>query len=104
MADCVAMAKRLGQRVADELDIPVYLYESAATRPDRENLENIRRREYEGLKQAIVTDPQRAPDFGPTLLGKAGATVIRARPPFIAFNDYLTTDHVELANKIATTA
>src|SRR5258708_4170820 len=101
MADCVAMAKRLGQRVADELDIPVYLYESAATRPDRENLENIRRGEYEGLKQAIVTDPQRAPDFGPARLGKAGATVIGARPPLIAFNAYLTTADVEIANKIA---
>src|SRR5258708_2236942 len=101
MADCVAMAKRLGQRVADELDIPVYLYESAATRPDRENLENIRRGEYEGLKQAIVTDPQRTPDFGPARLGKAGATVIGARRPLIAFNAYLTTADVEIANKIA---
>src|SRR5258708_34112429 len=101
MADCVAMAKRLGQRVADELDIPVYLYESAGTRPDRENLENIRRGEYEGLKQAIVTDPQRTPDFGPARLGKAGATVIGARRPLIAFNAYLTTADVEIANKIA---
>src|SRR5258708_7414525 len=101
MADCVAMAKRLGQRVADELDIPVYLYESAATRPDRENLENIRRGEYEGLKQAIVTDPQRAPDFGPARLGKAGATVIGARRPLIAFNAYLSSADVEIANKIA---
>src|SRR5258708_6669346 len=101
MADCVAMAKRLGQRVADELDIPVYLYESAATRPDRENLENIRRGEYEGLKEAILTDPQRAPDFGPSPLGKSGATIIGARPPLIAFNAYLTTADVEIANKIA---
>src|SRR5258708_8391009 len=101
MADCVAMAKRLGQRVADELDIPVYLYESAGTRPDRENLENIRRGEYEGLKQAIVTDPQRTPDFGPARLGKAGATVIGARRPLIAFNAYLSSADVELANKIA---
>ncbi|MBX3086821.1 MAG: glutamate formimidoyltransferase [Anaerolineae bacterium] len=101
MDTCIAIAKRLGKRVADELNIPVYLYESAATRPDRENLENIRRGEYEGIKQAIKTDPARTPDFGPSELGTAGATVIGARPPLIAFNVYLTTDNVEIAKKIA---
>src|SRR5260370_1446288 len=101
MADCVAIAQRLGKRVGQELNLPVYLYEAAATRPDRENLENIRRGEYEGLKEAIRTDPNRMPDFGPAELGKAGATVIGARPPLIAFNAYLTTDNVEIANKIA---
>src|SRR5260221_5403621 len=101
MADCVTLAQRLGKRVGEELGIPVYLYEAAATRPDRENLENIRRGEYEGLKEAIRTDPSRMPDFGPAELGKAGATVIRARPALIAFNVYLTTDNVEIPSKIA---
>jgi glutamate formiminotransferase/formiminotetrahydrofolate cyclodeaminase len=101
MADCVAIARRLGQRVGSRLHIPVYLYEAAAARPDRENLEDIRRGEYEGLKESIRTDPDRMPDFGPAELGKAGATVIGARPPLIAFNAYLTTDDVDIAKRIA---
>src|SRR5258708_11783207 len=101
MADCVAIAKRLGKRVGEILNIPVYLYEAAATRPDRENLENIRRGEYEGLREAIRTDPTRMPDYGPAELGTAGATVIGARPPLVAFNVYLTTADVEIAIKIA---
>lgn len=101
MDECVELARRLGQRVGDELGIPVYLYEAAATRPERANLENVRRGEYEGLKDSIATDPNRAPDFGPTSIGKAGATVIGARAPLIAFNAYLTTDDVSIAKKIA---
>ncbi len=101
MADCVAMARRLGERVGRELDIPVYLYEAAATRPDRENLADVRRGEYEGLKEAIGTDPDRRPDFGPAALGPAGATVIGARAFLIAFNVYLNTADVEIANQIA---
>jgi len=101
MDECVAIAKRLGQRVGDELNLPVYLYEAAATRPERVNLENIRKGEYEALKSAIETDPQRAPDFGPCKLGAAGATVIGARNPLIAFNVYLATDDVAVAKKIA---
>ncbi len=101
MDDCVAMAQRLGQRVGAALDIPVYLYEYAATRPERTNLENIRRGQYEGLKAAIATDPDRKPDYGPTKLGPAGATVIGARDPLVAFNVYLTTGDVEIAKKIA---
>ncbi len=101
MEDCVAMARRLGQRVGEELGIPVYLYERAATRPDRENLANVRKGEYEGLREAIKSDPARAPDFGPRELGRAGATVIGARAPLIAYNVYLNTDDVEIANKIA---
>jgi glutamate formiminotransferase/formiminotetrahydrofolate cyclodeaminase len=99
--ECVSMAKRLGERVGRELDIPVYLYEAAATRPERVNLENIRRGQYEALKAEIETDPARQPDFGPARLGKAGATVIGARNPLIAFNVYLTTDDVDIAKKIA---
>ena len=101
MADCVAMARRVGERVGSELGIPVYLYEEAATRPERRNLANIRKGEYEGLKEAIRTDPDRAPDFGPSALGPAGATVIGARPFLIAFNVYLNTDNVEIASRIA---
>jgi glutamate formiminotransferase/formiminotetrahydrofolate cyclodeaminase len=101
MADCVELARALGKRVAEELGIPVYLYEAAATRPDRVNLENLRRGQYEGLKTAIQTDPSRAPDFGPSRLGNAGATVIGARPFLIAYNVYLTTGDVEVAKKVA---
>lgn len=101
MTDCVELSRRLGKRVADELSIPVYLYEEAATKPERQNLENIRKGQYEGLKKDIETDPNRAPDFGPARLGSAGATVIGARAPLIAFNIYLTTGDVEIAQKIA---
>lgn len=101
MADCVAIARRLGARVGDELGIPVYLYEQAAARPDRQNLENIRKGQFEGLREVIATDPDRAPDFGPLALGTAGATVIGARAPLIAYNIYLNTARVEIANKIA---
>ena len=101
MDDCIAMAKRLGERVGNELSIPVYLYEAAATRPERANLENIRKGQYEGLKAEIESNPERQPDFGPAKLGTAGATVIGARNPLIAFNVYLTTDDVDIAKKIA---
>jgi len=101
MDECIAIAKRLGERVGSELNIPVYLYEAAATRPERANLENIRRGQYEGLKREIETDPNRAPDFGPSKMPKAGATVIGARNPLVAFNVYLTTDDVDIAKKIA---
>jgi glutamate formiminotransferase/formiminotetrahydrofolate cyclodeaminase len=101
MADCIAIAQRLGQRVGSELGVPVYLYEAAATRPERTNLENIRKGQYEVLKTEIETDVNRKPDFGPSKLPKAGATVIGARNPLIAFNVYLTTDDVDIAKKIA---
>ena len=101
MEDCIAIAQRLGQRVGSELNIPVYLYEAAATRPERTNLENIRKGQYEGIKAEIETNPNRKPDYGPSKLPKAGATVIGARNPLIAFNVYLTTDDVDIAKKIA---
>jgi len=103
MEECVAIAKRLGRRVGDELGVPVYLYEQAATRPERTNLENIRRGQFEGLKEEIASNPDRTPDFGPSELGPAGATVIGARSFLIAYNVYLTTDDVEIAKKIAKT-
>ena len=101
MEDCIAIAKRLGQRVGNELNLPVYLYEAAATRPERVNLENIRKGQYEALKSEIESNPERKPDYGPSKLPKAGATVIGARQPLIAFNVYLTTDDVSIARKIA---
>jgi len=101
MEDCVALARRLGQRVGSELNIPVYLYEAAAARPDRVNLEDIRRGQYEGLKSEIESNPERQPDFGPARLGSAGATVIGAREPLIAFNIYLTTDDIQVAKEVA---
>ncbi len=101
MEECVQMARRLGERVGRELNIPVYLYEEAAARPERVNLENIRRGQYEGLKAEIASQPERAPDFGPAVLGPAGATVIGARHPLIAFNVYLNTADVAIAKAIA---
>ena len=101
MDECVELSRALGKRVGEELQIPVYLYEKAATRPDRVNLAILRKGEYEGLKKAIHEDPARAPDFGPAKLGKAGATVIGARSPLIAYNVYLTTGDVSIAEKIA---
>lgn len=101
LEECVAMAKRVGERVGTELNIPVYLYEAAAARPDRENLENVRRGQYEGLKAEIESNPDRMPDYGPAKLGPAGATVIGARSFLIAFNVYLNTGDAEVAKKIA---
>jgi len=101
LEDCVQLARRLGQRVGTELGIPVYLYEAAATRPDRVNLADVRRGEYELLKEEIATNPDRVPDFGPLHVGSAGACIIGARHPLIAFNIYLNTDDVSIAQAIA---
>ena len=101
MDECVTLARRLGERVGRELNIPVYLYEEAATTPERVNLENIRRGQYEGLKAEIETHPERKPDFGPARVGPAGATVIGARHPLIAFNVYLDTPDAAVAKAIA---
>ncbi len=101
MQECVEMARRLGKRVAETLGIPVYFYEDAAIRQDRVNLEDIRRGEFEGIKETIATDPYREPDLGPRRLGPAGATVIGARQPLIAYNIFLNTPDVSIAQKIA---
>jgi glutamate formiminotransferase/formiminotetrahydrofolate cyclodeaminase len=103
MQDCVQIARHLGERVGQELNIPVYLYEEAATRPERTNLENLRRGQYEALKREMGEKPERDPDFGPKSVGPAGATVIGARQPLIAYNIYLATDDVSIAEKIART-
>lgn len=101
MAECVALAQRLGQRVGSELQIPVYLYEAAATRPERVNLADVRRGQYELLKAEIAANPARTPDYGPSRVGPAGATIIGARAFLIAFNAYLNTTNVEIAKKVA---
>lgn len=101
MAECVQLARGLGKRIAEELQIPVYLYEEAATRPERKNLANIRRGEYEGLK-AEIGFPERHPDFGQARLHPtAGAAVVGARMPLIAFNVNLGTSNLDIAKKIA---
>jgi glutamate formiminotransferase / formiminotetrahydrofolate cyclodeaminase len=90
MEDCIALARALGERVGRELAIPVFLYERAATRPDRENLADVRRGEFEGLRDDIGTTPQRTPDYGPSSLhATAGAVAIGARPFLVAYNVYL---------------
>ncbi len=90
MDDCIALARELGERVARELSIPVYLYERAATTPSRENLADVRRGEFETIRDTIGTDPARAPDFGaPAVHPTAGAIAIGARPFLVAYNVYL---------------
>jgi glutamate formiminotransferase / 5-formyltetrahydrofolate cyclo-ligase len=102
MADCVGLAREVGRDVAERLAIPVYLYEEAATRPDRRNLEDIRRGEFEGLAEKM-TRPEWVPDFGPSQPHPtAGALVIGARMPLIAYNINLATDRLDVAKKIAT--
>src|SRR3989475_11318118 len=102
MDDCAAIARSVGKRIADELQVPVYLYEAAATRPDRRALPDVRRGEYEGLKAEIQTNPDRKPDFGPPRLHPtAGACVVGARPVLIAWNVNLRTPDVGVAKRIA---
>jgi glutamate formiminotransferase len=101
MQDCVALARETGKAVAERFGVPVYLYEEAASDPARRNLEDIRRGEFEGLA-AKMTTAGWAPDFGPaTPHPRAGATVIGARMPLIAYNINLTTDRLDVARKIA---
>src|SRR2546421_2782025 len=102
MDDCVALARRLAERAAAELQIPVYLYAKAATRPERERLPDIRKGEFEGLRDRIGQDPAADPDFGPKRIHPtAGATAIGARPFLVAFNIYLDTGDVRVAREIA---
>jgi glutamate formiminotransferase len=101
MDDCVALAKDLAATVAERFGLPIYLYEDASKNPDRKNLEDIRRGEFEGLA-AKMSSPGWAPDFGPAVPHEsAGASVVGARMPLIAYNINLTTSRVEIARKIA---
>jgi glutamate formiminotransferase / formiminotetrahydrofolate cyclodeaminase len=103
MEDCIELAQTLGRRVADELAIPVYLYERAATRPDRENLAVIRRGQFELARTEIGSNPDRVPDFGPNAIHPtAGATVIGARPFLVAYNVYLGgAENLQVAKDVA---
>lgn len=100
--DCVAMAKRVAAEIAKRYAIPTYLYEAAAATPERQNLENIRRGQFEGIRDDIATNPARKPDFGEARVHPtAGATVVGARKALIAYNVFLNTPNVDIAKKIA---
>jgi glutamate formiminotransferase len=100
--DCVTMARHVGEQIWNRYQIPVYLYESAATTPERQNLENIRRGQFEGIRADIAINPARRPDFGEAQLHPtAGATVVGARKFLIAYNVFLNTPNVDVAKKIA---
>ena len=102
MEACVALARRVGRRIGEELAIPVFFYEEAATRPERRNLADVRAGEFEGLREKIGTDPARAPDFGPPHIHPtAGATAVGARFFLVAYNVNLACDDVKLAKAIA---
>lgn len=99
--ECVDLARAAGREIAETLGIPVYLYEEAATRPDRRNLADVRRGEYEGLVETIGSEARR-PDFGPAAVHPtAGATVVGARKPLVAFNVNLGTSDVKVARAVA---
>lgn len=102
MDECVALARQCAERVGKELDIPVFLYARAASRPERERLPDIRKGEFEGLRDRIGTDPAADPDYGPSHVHPtAGATAVGARPFLVAYNIYLESDDVALAKEIA---
>ena len=102
MDECVELARRLGERVGKELEIPVFLYESAATRPARQNLAKVRKGQFEGLRDEIGANPDREPDFGPNRIHPtAGATAIGARPFLVAYNINLGTTDLSVAKTIA---
>lgn len=102
LGDCAELARRLGCRIGDELGLPVYLYEAAATRPERRNLADVRRGEFERLVDEIG-QPERHPDFGPARVGPAGAVIVGARPFLIAYNIFLQSADLRIAQAIART-
>jgi len=102
MEDCVQLARQCGERMWNELAVPVYLYEKAATRPERENLAAIRKGQFEGIRGEIATVEARRPDFGlPQVHPTAGITAVGARPPLVAYNVNLATSDIEIGNRIA---
>ena len=102
MAECVAVARRVGGEIWKRYGIPVYFYESAATRPARAKLENIRRGQFEGLREDVLSDPERAPDVGAARLHPtAGAVAVGARKLLIAYNITLSTSDLSIAEQIA---
>lgn len=102
MEDCISLAREFGEEFSKKTHVPVFLYEEAATRPDRRNLAVVRKGEFEGLREELGKNPDRVPDFGPNKIHPtAGATAVGARFFLIAFNVNLSTDNVEIAKKIA---
>src|SRR3954463_8530082 len=102
LQDCVAISKGVAEQIWKRYQIPTYLYEAAAQTPERQNLENMRRGQFEGIRAEIATNPARKPDFGEAKVHPtAGATVVGARKFLIAYNVFLNTADVEIAKKIA---
>src|SRR6516164_7945569 len=102
LEDCVAIARRVGEEIWKRYKVPVYLYDAAAQRPERQNLENVRRGQFEGIREEVKTNPDRKPDFGEAALHPtAGATIVGARKFLVAYNVYLNTPDVEIARKVA---
>ena len=102
LEDCVTMARHVGEQIWKRYQIPVYLYEAAATTPERQNLENIRRGQFEGIRAEIASNPARKPDFGEARVHPtAGATVVGARKFLIAYNIFLNTPDVDIAKRVA---
>jgi glutamate formiminotransferase len=102
MEDCVRLAREVGRRIGEELAVPVFLYEAAATRPDRKNLAEVRKPQFEGLRDLVGKDPDRAPDFGPPRVHPtAGCVAVGARMPLIAYNVDLESKDLALAKRIA---
>lgn len=101
MEECVEIAKRVGKKIGEELNIPVYLYEDAASKPERRNLADVRKGQYEGFFEKI-NNPEWKPDYGPDKMNvKSGCTAVGARVPLVAFNVNLGTDNLEVADSIA---
>jgi glutamate formiminotransferase / formiminotetrahydrofolate cyclodeaminase len=102
LEDCVQIARHVGQEIWKRYQVPIYFYEAACTAPERQNLENIRRGQFEGIRDEIATNPLRKPDVGdPRVHPTAGATVVGARKFLIAYNVFLNTTDVDIAKKIA---
>ncbi len=102
LEECVDLARRFGEQVAQRFELPVYLYGEAALRPERRRLADVRRGQYEALREELGVNPERDPDFGPARLHpRGGAVAVGARKPLIAFNVNLATDDLALAKKIA---
>lgn len=99
--ECIELSKKVGERIAEELSIPIFLYEDSATKPERKNLANIRKGQFEKMAEKLK-DPQWAPDFGkPEIHPTAGVVAVGARKPLIAYNINLDTSDIKIADKIA---
>lgn len=104
MEECVDLARRFGEQIARTFELPVYLYGEAALRPERRRLADVRRGQYEGLKEEIGVDAERDPDYGPKRMHpRGGAVAVGARKPLIAFNVNLASDDLGIARQIAET-